>query len=168
MQAASWGLLWLCKGRGCTLLQTLAMGLLIHSAGSTDICEPGDSAFHNKPARVVCREKRQLPKDSDEVWRWFILQLSLLLTEGWKVTLGNFLKGKNVLLFCLYMHMYLDINFNLAFRNTSTFHCLYLSPTVTTFYGAAILTIYAAREFKPEQKTQLCNLWAKTEKKRVG
>lgn len=61
--------------------------------------------------------------------------------------------------------MYLHINFNLAFRNTSTFYCLYLSPAVSTFYGAAILMIYAAREFKPEQKTQLCNLWEKAEKK---
>lgn len=49
------------------MLQTSAMGLLILSAGSTDVCEPGDCAFHNKPARVVRREKRQLPKDSYEV-----------------------------------------------------------------------------------------------------
>lgn len=75
-------------------LCALAVSLLILLAGSTGICEPGDNHALRKTPGAASRRKQHLPKVAYEVGRLFMLQFSLLLTEGCKIFLGNiFLKG---------------------------------------------------------------------------
>lgn len=63
------GLLWLWGQNQYCVLQEFAMGLFVLLAGSTGICEPGDDAFHSKPAGAARVGKQSLPKTAYEVCR---------------------------------------------------------------------------------------------------